>query len=87
MRNVSKSPLGVWQYVDPPKDVTKPVFAVFGTTVYSRALKNGGFSICLEIAICLMVGRGQKGATMNPARAIGPAIASGYFANWYMYWI
>ena len=24
---------------------------------------------------------------MNHARAIGPAIASGDFANWYVYWI
>jgi MIP family channel proteins len=63
------------------------VFAVFGTAVDSRAPKIGGFGIGLAIAIDIMAGGGFTGAAMNPARAMGPMIASLYFTNWYVYWI
>lgn len=63
------------------------VFAVFGTAVDPRAPKIGGFGIGLAIAIDIMAGGPFTGAAMNPARAIGPMIASLYFANWYVYWI
>lgn len=63
------------------------VMMVFGTTVDSRAQKVAGFGVGLVVAIDAMVGGPLTGAAMNPARAIGPAIASIYFANWYVYWI
>jgi len=63
------------------------VFAVFGTAVDPRAPKIGGFGIGLAIAIDIMAGGPFTGAAMNPARAMGPMIASLYFANWYVYWI
>ncbi len=63
------------------------VFAVFGTAVDSRAPKIGGFGIGLAIAIDIMAGGPFTGAAMNPARAMGPMIASLYFTNWYVYWI
>jgi len=63
------------------------VFAVFGTAVDPRAPKVGGFAIGLAVAVDIMAGGPFTGAAMNPARAIGPAIASGDFANWYVYWI
>jgi len=63
------------------------LFAVFGTAVDSRAPKIGGFGIGLAVAIDIMAGGPFTGAAMNPARAIGPAIASLDFANWYVYWI
>jgi MIP family channel proteins len=63
------------------------VFAVFGTAVDPRHPKVGGFGVGLAIAIDIMAGGAFTGAAMNPARAIGPAIASMTFANWYVYWI
>lgn len=27
------------------------------------------------------------GAALNPARAFGPAVATGHWANWYVYWV
>lgn len=63
------------------------VFAVFGTAVDPRSPKIGGFGIGLAIAVDIMAGGPFTGAAMNPARAIGPAIASLYFNNWYVYWI
>ena len=63
------------------------VFAIFGTAVDPRAPKIGGFGIGLAVAVDIMAGGPFTGAAMNPARAIGPAIASLDFANWYVYWI
>lgn len=63
------------------------VFAVFGTAVDSRAPKIGGFGIGLAIAMDIMAGGPYTGAAMNPARAMGPMVASLNFANWYVYWI
>lgn len=63
------------------------MYAVFGTAVDSRAPKIGGFGIGLAVAVDIMAGGPFTGAAMNPSRAIGPAIASLDFANWYVYWI
>lgn len=63
------------------------VFMVFGTAVDSRAPKIAGFGIGLAVMVDVLAGGPFTGAAMNPARAIGPALASLYFNNWYVYWI
>jgi MIP family channel proteins len=63
------------------------VLMVFGTIVDQRAPKMAGFGVGLIVVIDVLVGGAFTGAAMNPARAIGPMIASGFFANWYVYWI
>ena len=63
------------------------VFVVFGTAIDKRAPKVAGFAIGLTVVVDVLAGGPLTGAAMNPARAIGPAIASLYFANWYVYWI
>ncbi len=63
------------------------MFAVFGTAIDKRAPKIAGFGIGLTVFLDAMIGGPLTGAAMNPARAIGPAIASLNFANWYVYWI
>jgi MIP family channel proteins len=63
------------------------VFMVFGTAVDKRAPKIGGFGVGLIVALDAIVAGPLTGAAMNPARAIGPMIASMSFANWYVYWI
>lgn len=63
------------------------VFAVFGTAVDARAPKIGGFGIGLAVFLDVLVGGEYTGAMMNPARAIGPEVASAYFAGWYVYWV
>jgi MIP family channel proteins len=63
------------------------LFAVFGTAVDPKAPKIGGFGIGLTVAIDIMAGGPFTGAEMNPAKAIGPEIASLYFQDWYVYWI
>ncbi|MEN8143887.1 MAG: aquaporin [Gemmatimonadota bacterium] len=62
------------------------VFAVFGTAVDSRAPKVGGFAIGLVLVFDILAGGPLTGAAMNPARAFGPAVASGQWANHAVYW-
>jgi len=64
------------------------VFAVFGTAVDPRGpwSKTAGLTIGLVIAFDIMAFGPYTGAAMNPARWFGPALASGSWANWYV-WI
>jgi len=63
------------------------VTAVFGTAVDARAPKIGGFGIGLTVMMDILVGGPLTGAAMNPARAFGPALASGFWDNQLVYWI
>lgn len=63
------------------------LWAVFGTAVSPTAPKIAGFGIGLTVAADILVGGPLTGAAMNPARWLGPAIAAGYFTNWYVYLI
>jgi aquaporin Z len=48
--------------------------------------KTAGFTIGLVIAFDIMAFGPLTGAAMNPARWLGPALAAGAWANWYV-WI
>ncbi|MDB4882041.1 MAG: major intrinsic protein [Gemmatimonadetes bacterium] len=63
------------------------VFAVFGTAVDPHAPKVGGFAIGLTVAADILAIGPLTGASMNPARSLGPAIASGIFEAQAVYWI
>ncbi len=65
------------------------VFVIFGTGIDPKGSFNavGGFAIGLTISIDIMMGGPLTGAAMNPARWFGPAIVSGFFDNWYVYWV
>ncbi len=60
------------------------VFTIWGTGISKHAPKVGGFAIGLVLFFDIMVGGVFTGASMNPARTLGPAIFSG---NWSMHWI
>ncbi len=47
----------------------------------------GGLAIGLAVAADILMGGPLTGAAMNPARWFGPAVASGNFDNWYVWWI
>ena len=63
------------------------VLTVFGTAVDRRAPRLGGMAIGFAVAADIMMGGPLTGAAMNPARWFGPAVASGHYDNWYVWWI
>ncbi len=63
------------------------VSAVYGTAVAPTAPKVGGFGIGLSLVFIIMALGPLTGAAVNPARALGPAIASGQWTAQLAYWI
>jgi aquaporin Z len=63
------------------------LWAVFGTAVSPNAPRIAGFGIGLAVAADILIGGPLTGAAMNPARWLGPAVAAGFFDNWYVYLI
>jgi MIP family channel proteins len=64
------------------------VLAVYGTIVDPRSPKIAGFGVGLVVVADVLIGGPFTGAAMNPARAMGPMIASLSFPSyWYIYWI
>lgn len=65
------------------------VFAVYATAVDKRgtAFKLAGFPIGLVLTIDILVGGPLTGAAMNPARSFGPALVSGTWTDWWVYWV
>jgi len=65
------------------------VFVFFATAVDSRGTFRAiaGFGIGLTISLGIMVAGPFTGAALNPARAFGPALASGHWVNWGIYWV
>src|SRR4051794_38414092 len=61
------------------------VFAVFGTAVDPHAPKVGGFAIGLTVAADILAIGPLTGASMNPARSLGPAFASGIYEGQAVY--
>lgn len=64
------------------------VFVIFAVAVDKRAPKGFyGLAIGMVITFDILAGGPLTGAAMNPARAFGPAIVSGYFVNHLVYWV
>jgi aquaporin Z len=63
------------------------VLVVFGTAVDERAPKSVfPVAIGLTVALDIMAIGPLTGAAMNPARALGPALASGAWTDHWVYW-
>jgi len=65
------------------------VFVVFATAVDARGAfgKIAGFAIGLTITMDILMGGPLTGASMNPARSLGPALAARHWANHGVYWV
>jgi MIP family channel proteins len=62
------------------------VLVVFGTAVDPKAPKLGGFAIGLTVAAAILAIGPLTGASLNPARSLGPAIASGVYEGQLIFW-
>ena len=65
------------------------VLVFFATMVDERGSfgKIAGFAIGLSVTVGLLLGAPLTGASMNPARTFGPALASSHWANHGVYWV
>jgi MIP family channel proteins len=64
------------------------VFVVFAVSVDSKGLPDvSGLAIGMVLTFDILVGGLLTGASMNPARAFGPAFVSQYFTDHAVYWI
>jgi aquaporin Z len=63
------------------------MFVIYGTAVNVNAPRIGGLAIGLTIAADILAIGPLTGGSMNPARSLGPAIASGVLAGQVVYWI
>ena len=62
------------------------VIVVFGTAVDPKAPRIGGLAIGFTVAADILAIGPLTGASMNPARSFGPAVASGIFEAQIIYW-
>ncbi len=65
------------------------VLVVYGTAIDDRGTWKaiGGFGIGFTVLCDILMGGPLTGASMNPARTFGPALAAGYWDNHIVYWI
>lgn len=64
------------------------VTAVFGTAVHPNAPRSiAGFGIGLVLAFDILVGGPLTGASMNPARTLGPALVGNVWNHHWVYWV
>ncbi len=64
------------------------VFVVLQMAADRRAPRHvHGLVIGATLGAAVLVGGPLTGAALNPARAFGPALAAGYWASHYVYWL
>ena len=64
------------------------VTVIWGVAVDGRGNKTvAGLAIGLTITLDILMGGYFTGAALNPARAFGPALATGHWANHLVYWV
>lgn len=63
------------------------VFIILITTDTVTGAKRQGIVIGITLFVLILVFGPLTGASFNPTRSLGPAIASGYLTNQIVYWI
>jgi len=63
------------------------VTAVFGSAVAGRNGNAAALAIGLVLTMDILMGGALTGASMNPARSFGPALAMGNFSSLYIYFV
>jgi MIP family channel proteins len=62
-------------------------FVVFGTAVDRKAPRVGGMAIGFTLAALVITTAPLTGASLNPARSFGPALASGMWEGQFIFWL
>jgi aquaporin TIP len=62
------------------------VFVIFGTAVDLRSPKLGGLAIGFTLSAVILAIGPLTGSALNPARAFGPAVATGIYEAQLLYW-
>ena len=62
------------------------MFVILAAVVDDRAHKMGGMCVGLVVAMCIVAIGPMTGASMNPARSLGPAVFGHWDAHW-VYWV
>ncbi len=63
------------------------VNTIFNTAVSGRSGNFAGLAIGLTLTLCILMGGPLTRASLNPARTLGPAIASGNYTDIWLYFI
>jgi MIP family channel proteins len=63
------------------------VNAVMNAGISGKATIPGGLAIGFTLTFCILMGGPLTGASLNPARTLGPAVASGNFADLWVYFV
>ena len=61
------------------------VNTIFNAAVSGKAGNMAGLTIGMTLTACILMGGPLTGASLNPARTIGPAIATGNYADLWVY--
>lgn len=62
------------------------MLAVLSATAPGRQAGVAALTVGLTVGLCCLVGGPLTGASMNPARSLGPAIAGGIWTHHWLYW-
>src|SRR3954469_11952633 len=62
------------------------VFVIFGTAVDQQSPKVGGLAIGFTLSAVILAIGPLTGSALNPARAFGPAVATGIYEAQLLYW-
>jgi aquaporin Z len=63
------------------------VTSVLRSAVHGHAGNAMGAAIGLTLAAAILIGGPLTGASLNPARTLGPAVAAGQFADLWLYFV
>jgi MIP family channel proteins len=63
------------------------VNAVMNAGISGKATIPGGLAIGLTLTFCILMGGPLTGASLNPARTLGPALATGIYDDLWVYFV
>lgn len=63
------------------------VNAVLNAGIHGKATEVAGLAIGLTLVFCILLGGPLTGASLNPARTVGPAVAGGFWDDHWVYWV